>query len=129
MLRFSLILLAAAGLSASRAAVHTHLVKAEPAVDTTVTTAPTTLRLWFNTRPEPAVSGATLLGADNSPVAVIKLGATEDTLSVAGAIPVALPAGKYVVAWKTGARDGHVVRGRYAFTYAPSPVPTADTRR
>lgn len=104
--------------------MHTHLEKAEPAVDGTVATAPTQVRLWFNERPEVALSGATLLKADNSPVAVVKLAATDDTLSVGGAIPVTLTPGKYVVAWKTGSRDGHVVRGRYTFTFDPAAPPT-----
>jgi methionine-rich copper-binding protein CopC len=124
MTRPVLILVAAALLAGGRGALHTHLVKAEPAVDTTVAAAPSTLRLWFSTRPEPALSGATLLGGDNAPVAVVKLAATDDTLSVAGAIPVRLTPGKYTVAWKTGARDGHVVRGKYSFTYAPAAAPT-----
>lgn len=125
MMRTTMIVLAATGLLlGGRDALHTHLVKAEPAVDTTLSTAPKALRLWFNTRPEVAFSGATLLGADNSPVAVVKLAATDDTLSVAGAIPVALDPGTYVVAWKTAATDGHVVRGRYSFTYTPAARPT-----
>ncbi len=125
MFRPILLALASAGLLAgTRGALHTHLVKAEPAVDTTVAAAPATLRLWFSTRPEPAVSSATLLGGNNAPVAVVKLAATDDTLSVAGTIPVRLTPGKYTVAWKTGARDGHVVRGKYSFTYAPTTAPT-----
>lgn len=106
------------------ASMHTHLEKAEPAVDGTVIAAPTQVRLWFSERPEVALSGATLLKADNSPVAVVKLAATDDTLSVGGAIPVTLTPGKYVVAWKTGSRDGHVVRGRYTFTFDPAAPPT-----
>lgn len=125
MIRSTLMLFTLAVLPAGRReAPHTHLVKAEPAIDTTVATAPTAVRLWFNTRPEAALSGATILMADNSPVAVVKLAATEDTLSVAGAIPVKLAPGQYTVAWKTGARDGHVVRGKYTFTYAPAPAHT-----
>jgi len=125
MMRPTITLLAAAGLLlGARSTLHTHLVKAEPAVDTTLSTAPKAVRLWFNTRPELAFSGATLLGTDNAPVAVVKLAATDDTLSVAGAIPVTLAPGTYVVAWKTAATDGHVVRGRYSFTYTPAPSPT-----
>lgn len=125
MIRSTLILFTIAGLlTGRRGALHTHLVKAEPAIDTTLATAPAVVRLWFNARPEPALSGVTLLGGDNSPVAVVKLTATEDTLSIAGTIPVTLAPGTYTVAWKTGARDGHVVRGKYTFTYAPAPAPT-----
>lgn len=125
MTRVALVLCTAAGLlSGGRLALHTHLVKAVPAIDSTVTSAPTAVRLWFSTRPEPALSGVTLLGENNAPVAVVKLVATDDTLSVAGPIPVKLAPGTYTVAWKTGARDGHVVRGKYSFTYSPPPAST-----
>ena len=125
MIRSALILCIVAGLlPGGRIALHTHLVKAEPAIDSTLATAPTAVRLWFNERPEPALSGVTLLGDNDAPIAVVKLAATGDTLSVAGAIPIKLAPGKYTVAWKTGARDGHVVRGKYSFTYAPASAPT-----
>lgn len=113
----------AALLLGTTARVHTHLVKAEPAVDTTVAVAPTRVQLWFNERPEVALSGATLMKEDHSPVAVIKMLATEDSLSVAGPVPVAIAPGRYMVMWKTGSRDGHVVRGTYYFTLDPASKP------
>ena len=54
--------------------MHTHLVKAEPAVDGTITEAPKQVRLWFNERPEVALSSAALLSSDSAPVARITLG-------------------------------------------------------
>jgi methionine-rich copper-binding protein CopC len=102
------------------AEVHTHLVKAEPAVNGSVGEAPKQVRLWFNERPEVALSGATLMKEDHAPVAVIKMAATDDSLSVAGPVPVTLAPGRYMVMWKTGSRDGHPVRGTYYFTYDPS---------
>lgn len=101
-------------------AMHTHLVKAEPGIDSTVKESPKTVRLWFNEKPEVALSGATLMKADHSPVAVVKLGATDDTLSVAGAVPVTLEPGKYMIMWRTSSDDGHAVRGMYYFTYEPA---------
>lgn len=100
--------------------VHTHLVKAEPGVDGTVNEAPQQVRLWFNERPEVALSSATLMKEDHSPVAVVKMAATDDTLSVSGPVKVPLQPGRYMVMWKTGSRDGHPVRGTYYFTYDPS---------
>jgi methionine-rich copper-binding protein CopC len=97
--------------------VHTHLVKAEPGVDATIKESPKQVRLWFSEKPEVALSGATLMKADHSPVAVVKLGATDDTLSVAGNVPVTLEPGKYMVMWRTSSADGHAVRGMYFFTY------------
>ena len=104
-------------------AMHTHLVKAEPGVDSTVVAAPKQVRLWFNEAPEVALSAATLTKEDHSPVAVIKMAATDDSLSVAGAVPVALEPGKYMVMWRTGSKDGHAVRGMYYFTYDPAGQP------
>jgi methionine-rich copper-binding protein CopC len=103
--------------------VHTHLVKAEPGVDSTVKVAPKQIRLWFNEAPEAALSAATLLKSDNSPVATVRMSATDDSLSVAGTIPVALEPGKYQVLWRTGSKDGHPVRGKYSFTFDPADRP------
>lgn len=107
-------------LAAPLTAVHTHLVKADPGVDSTVIEMPKQVRLWFNEAPEVALSSATLLKSDTTPVARITLAATDDTLSVAGTIPVTLAPGQYYILWKTGSKDGHAVRGRYQFTYAPA---------
>jgi methionine-rich copper-binding protein CopC len=107
----------------ANAAVHTHLVKAEPGVDSTVTVAPKQIRLWFNEAPEVALSAATLLTNDNSPVATVKMVETNDSLSVAGTIPVALEPGTYRVLWRTASKDGHAVRGKYSFTFDPAAAP------
>lgn len=115
--------IAAGSLLGADVAVHTHLVKAEPGVDSTIAVAPKQIRLWFNEQPEAALSAATLLKADNSPVATVKMAATDDSLSVAGPIPVALEAGSYQVLWRTGSKDGHAVRGKYAFKYDPAAAP------
>lgn len=117
---FLIATLAAGSLLGANAAVHTHLVKAEPGVDSTVVAAPKQIRLWFNEAPEVALSGATLLKADNSPVATVKMAATDDPLSVAGNIPVALEPGTYQVLWRTGSKDGHAVRGKYTFKFDPA---------
>jgi methionine-rich copper-binding protein CopC len=110
-------------MGAATVAFHTHLTKAEPAVDGTIRETPKQVRLWFSERPEVALSGATLMTETHAPVAVVKLAATDDTMSVAGTVPVALKPGKYMVMWKTGSGDGHVVRGMYYFTYDPAAAP------
>lgn len=107
---------ATAGLLAT-GAMHTHLTKAEPGVDSTVTAQPKELRLWFNEAPEVALSSATLVTADNKPVGTVKMAATDDSLSVSGPITVKLEPGTYNVLWRTGSKDGHAVRGKYSFTY------------
>lgn len=109
----------------STGAMHTHLTKAEPGVDSTVTAQPKELRLWFNEKPEVALSGATIVTADSKPVGTVKLAATDDSLSVGGPITQALAPGKYTVIWRTGSKDGHAVRGKYSFTYGTAPAETA----
>ena len=110
-------------MGAATFAFHTHLTKAEPAVDGTIKETPKQVRLWFSERPEIALSGATLMTDTHAPVAVVKMAATDDSLSIAGTVPVALKPGKYMIMWKTGSDDGHAVRGMYYFTYDPAAAP------
>jgi len=102
------------------ALLHTHLEKAEPGIEATIKESPREIRLWFNERPEVKLSSATVLKADNAPVAVVKMAGTDDTLSVAGALTVTLEPGTYQVLWRTGSADGHAVRGKYTFTLDPA---------
>jgi methionine-rich copper-binding protein CopC len=97
--------------------MHTHLVKALPGKDEVVREAPAQVRLWFSSRPEVALTSITLLARDSTPVARLGVAATDDSLSVAGKLPIALKPGAYIVVWRTSSNDGHTVRGRYAFTY------------
>jgi methionine-rich copper-binding protein CopC len=99
---------------------HTKLTKADPGIAATVAVAPTQIRLWFSEEPELALTTVTLeKAADSSVVAKITLAATDDPKSVAGKIPAALAPGKYIVAWKTAADDGHPAKGSYWFTFTP----------
>jgi hypothetical protein len=119
-----ILMLGAAGLVAT-SSMHTHLTKAVPGVDSTVTVQPKELRLWFNEAPEVALSGATIVTADSKPVGTVKLAATDDSLSVAGPITQNLAPGSYTVIWRTGSKDGHAVRGKYNFTYGTAPAAPA----
>ena len=104
------------GLAAAR--FHVTLLRAVPAVDTTVATAPATLSLWFNERPDPALSSLRLLGPDS---ALVTLGAVAraDSMGLTAAVRGPLAPGAYTVLWRTAGPDGHVMRGRYAFRYQP----------
>ena len=101
-------------------AVHTHLVKATPAIDSTVAAAPTDLVLWFNEKPDVALSNLRLRAPDST---MISLGATragEDTLALTAQLRGTLTVpGVYTVLWRTAGADGHVMRGSYKFTYQP----------
>jgi methionine-rich copper-binding protein CopC len=104
---------AAAPLSGAR---HNRLVKAEPGVDSTVAASPKQVRLWFKEVPELAVSSIKLADAAARPYATGSVTATSDKTSIAVAVTVPLPAGKYTVTWKTAGVDGHVIRGSFGFT-------------
>jgi methionine-rich copper-binding protein CopC len=101
-------------------AVHTHLTKATPTIDGTIATAPTDLVLWFNERPDVALSNVRLRAPDST---MIPLGATraaEDTLALTAQLRGTLTVpGVYTVLWRTAGADGHVMRGSYKFTFQP----------
>lgn len=97
---------------------HTHLTHSSPSKDETVAAAPTQVRLWFSQKPEVGLTSVTLLAADSSKVPTGKAAKTDDTLSVAVPIEGALQPGSYVVRWRTASKDGHPVKGQYAFTVA-----------
>ena len=112
--------LALAALATAAAALfHNHLVKSAPNDGEKLATAPTEVRLWFNERPEIPFTSITLLTSDSTRIASIKAVATADSLAVSARLPAQLPAGGYVVLWRSASSDGHAIRGRFGFTIAP----------
>ncbi len=100
-------------------ALHTTLTKAIPAVDGTVTVAPTDLTLWFNERPDVSLSNIRLQAADSTIIDVTGTKAGPDSLSLAAHVRGTLTPGKYTVLYRTAGNDGHVMRGKYQFTFQP----------
>ncbi len=100
-------------------AFHAVLVKAVPAVDGTVTVAPTELTLWFNERPDASLSNIRLIAPDSSVVLVTGTHAVADSMAVMTVVRGPLTPGKYTVTYRTAGPDGHVMRGSYKFTYQP----------
>ena len=99
--------------------VHNHLVKSAPGNGEQLRAAPKEIRLWFNERPEIPFTSVTLLRADSSKIATIKAVATTDSMAAAAPLPVPLPAGKYLVNWRTDSSDGHAIRGVFGFSITP----------
>src|SRR4029079_782943 len=95
---------------------HSKLVRAEPAVDSTVKESPARVRLWFNEACEVGLSTIKILDASGAEVALGKATATDDPRSIAAAVTGKLAPGRYQVVYKTAGGDGHAVRGEYAFT-------------
>jgi methionine-rich copper-binding protein CopC len=101
------------------AMVHNHLVKSTPAEGEKLAISPKEVRLWFNERPEIPFTSVTLMRADSTKVATIKAMATADSMVASAPLAQQLPAGKYLVAWRTASSDGHAIRGMFGFTITP----------
>ena len=112
-------LLASAAITSLAWALHTVLVKATPAIDGIVKTAPVDLTLWFNERPDLTLSNL----RPRAPVStLVEQGAVKaGTDSTAITVPVrgTMKPGKYTVLYRTAGDDGHVMRGSYSFTFQP----------
>ena len=101
------------------ALAHAHLKTATPAVDATVTAAPTELRLGFTEGVNVKFTGLTLAGpAGAVPTGAPALAPGDDKVLV---VPVsgALAPGAYKVNWHALATDGHKTDGSYGFTVKP----------
>ena len=101
-------------LGAWRAPFHLHLVKSTPAANATIAAAPDSLRLWFSQAPELKLTTVKLTGPGATPVALTSL-AKGDSGLVLAAVKGRMAPGPYTVAWRTMSKDGHVVRGTFAF--------------
>lgn len=100
-------------------AFHAALVKAVPAIECRVAVPPTDLTLWFNERPDLALSNIRLIGPDSVPVLVGAPRAASDSMALTTSIRGVLTPGKYTVRFRTAGPDGHVMQGKYSFTYQP----------
>lgn len=102
------------------AAAHQRLLHTSPESGAVLHIAPSELRLAFNEALELAFSEVDLIGPEGVAVA---LGAARIAPDSAGVLvlPIRgeLHAGQYTVRWQTAGRDGHPVRGEYAFAVAP----------
>jgi len=106
---------------------HLRLVKAEPAADSTVMQAPTEIRLFFSEAPVLAGSTIRVVGPDEK---AWELGEpakdAKDAKIIHSAFKVAPAPGAYTVSWRTSARDGHVIRGDFKFTYRAADAPPSE---
>ena len=98
---------------------HNHLVKSVPSAGEQLASSPKEVRLWFSERPEIRFTSATLLTADSTKIATIKAAATDDSMAVAIPMTTPLPAGSYLLTWRTASRDGHAIRGTIGFSITP----------
>jgi methionine-rich copper-binding protein CopC len=96
---------------------HAHLVKSEPMADSTVAP-PAALRLWFNEAVDVSVSSVRLrdsAGGVMKTGALAYAGPADAKSAVTASIAGALKPGTYRVSWVAASRDGHPVKGEFAF--------------
>lgn len=97
---------------------HTRLVKSIPSKDTTVTSSPEKLELWFSEKIDLQQSRIQLTDAANKVMHTLPI--TRDDSKpdqpVVAVLLAELPSGVYTVNWSAASGDGHPVRGGYRFT-------------
>lgn len=101
--------------SATPLYAHLKLVAASPSAGADLSRSPDEIRLHFSQRVEVAFSSISLVGP-SGPVEVGGVGRPPGADSVlVAAIPTALEAGRYTIAWRTSGADGHPIRGELSF--------------
>ena len=95
---------------------HAALLKAEPGKNDTVATSPKVIKLWFSESVQSAATSIRVTGPDAHVVTLGKV-----SMDTAAKSPVVFPVtealkpGKYDVAWKAMATDGHPSNGTFLF--------------
>ena len=105
----------------ARAWAHAQLKRSEPAAGSRITGSPEMIRLWFSERPEISLTVISMRDANGKEFV---LAAPEndrgDPLTVLVRVSQPLPPGRYTVAWRTAASDGHPTHGTFSFVVLPT---------
>jgi methionine-rich copper-binding protein CopC len=113
------VLVVVAGATPASGVRHLKLDRADPAVNGTVTQAPTAIRLYFSQAPQIKGTSVHVLDAKERAVPLADAHADpKDGKIVIADVKAAVIPGTYTVAWRAMAADGHVVKGDFRFTYA-----------
>ncbi len=100
----------------ARAWAHAHLKRSEPAAGSRVAGSPQLIRLWFSEQPELSMTFISLKDASGKEwVLDSPQKDPTDPLAVSVRVSQPLPAGRYTVAWRTAASDGHPSHGTFSF--------------
>jgi hypothetical protein len=110
-----------AGAASAASAFHLRLVRSTPAETQILPPGPCHIELWFTEAPELAVTSLRLTGPGGAAVPLTRLTeqhARGQNPSVSANTRGRLGPGRYSVAWRTMAHDGHVMRGTISFSVA-----------
>ncbi|HYW33200.1 MAG TPA: copper resistance CopC family protein [Gemmatimonas sp.] len=95
---------------------HLRLVRSFPSADTVLTRSPDAVRLWWSEAAELPFTKVELVGTTAGKIPLEKATrASAKGSPVVARVPKALPAGTYRVSWRTMSRDGHAIKGEFAF--------------
>jgi methionine-rich copper-binding protein CopC len=101
----------------ARAWAHARLTRSDPAAGSIVAASPQFIRLWYSERPEVSLTFVTLTDATGKKFVLGPVHATTaNGLELSIQVVDTLPAGKYTLAWRTVAADGHPSQGTFSFT-------------
>jgi putative copper export protein/methionine-rich copper-binding protein CopC len=103
---------------------HARLLKSSPAANSIVSPAPTVLQFWFSERPELRFSKIDLLDSAGAAVPLGSLSSIDST-GIVAPITAPITPGRYSIAWRTAAADGHATSGRFSFVVAAAPAVSA----
>jgi len=96
---------------------HAHPDHADPKAGSTISVAPTSVRIWFDGALEPVFFSIMVHAAKDN--AIVDKGDghvdSSDPTLLEVSVP-SLPSGEYIVYWSVVARDGHRTFGSYTFT-------------
>jgi copper transport protein len=116
---------------------HARLLRSSPADGATLTAAPAELSFWFSEKPEPGFTSIKLTDSAGTAVA-LSAPVSTDSMGVRVAVTGAMHDGRYAIAWRTAASDGHPSQGTLHFSMtrsaaaalpSPAPIQRADTGR
>ena len=112
----TLFLGAAARAPESHARFHVSLIKAEPKQNDTLSASPKAIKLWFSESIQAGATALRLTGANGATIQLGKVSVAPAAKSPAvAAIPKELAPGRYTLAWRTMADDGHPAKGTMSF--------------
>ncbi|MGH7617292.1 MAG: copper resistance CopC/CopD family protein [Gemmatimonadaceae bacterium] len=122
------VLFAGALVIPANAFAHARLTKSSPAANAQLIALPKIIALWFSEAPEISVTSVVLRDSSGNVVDLGPIERGDSKLMIQASIKSVLAAGRYVLAWRTAAADGHPSQGTFQFVIVASvstEIPTA----
>jgi hypothetical protein len=107
---------------------HLRLVKSAPAADEALGASPAAITLWFSQAPTLRLTRISLLDASGAKLQLGSVKAGPEEHTAMADLTQAIAAGSYTISWVSGSPDGHVVRGKIAFSVGMAAPAAAATR-